>query len=183
MIGLQRDLRQTLEMISLNCSKNARKRFGLESSDSGETPEWHEEWRLDILEPSLCGQGAIFTNNSTLFSFLVPSGECDSFERVYRYFLIRLQFTLVDAKSSLTVNTGAPRIVSKISRSVIGSVNDMKFALELGEEEEPAAHRRDPESSINRTPYKAIGYEYPIECFYRRARETITQPPGGDVSQ
>lgn len=172
MIGFHRDFDHALEMISLNCSARVRERFGLKASSPEETAAWHEEWRLDILEPRRCGQGAIFTNYSTLFSFLVPSGECDSFDRIYRYFLTRLQFTLIDAKSSNTVDTGSPLIVAGNPRSVIGTVNDMKFALEL-EDEEPRVRHRDPESFINRTPFKAIDYDVPIECFYRRAGEMI----------
>lgn len=159
------------EMIFLNCSAKARQRFGLKPSETTETGNWNEEWRLDVLDPPLCGQGAIFTNLSTFFSFLVPCEECGSFEQVYRYFLTRIQFTLIDAKSNLTVNVAPPIIVSGNPRSVIGTVNDMKFALEL-EDYESVVPSRDPEMFINRTPYKGIEYEYPVDCFYRRAQES-----------
>lgn len=161
-----------LEMIFLNCSAKARERFGLKPSQTSQTADWHEEWRLDVLDPPLCGQGAIFTNLSTFFSFLVPSEECGSFEKAFRYFQTRLQFTLIDAKASLNVDAGPPVIVSGNPRSVIGTVNDMKFALDL-EDCEPAVPGRDPESFINRTPYKGIDYDYPVERFYRRAQESI----------
>jgi hypothetical protein len=158
-------------MIHLNCSAKARKNLGLKPSKTVESASWHEEWRLDILDPPLCGQGAIFTNHSTFFSFLVPCEECNSFERVYQYFITRLQFTLIDAKSKLIVDTGPPLIVSGNPRSVIGTVNDMKFALDF-EDCEPAVPGRDPELFINRTPYKGIDYDYPVEYFYRRAKES-----------
>lgn len=158
-------------MIHLNCSAKARKRFGLKPAKAPDTPDWHEEWRLDVLDPPLCGQGAIFTNHSTFFSFLVPSEECGSFEQVYRYFLTRIQFTLIDAKANLTIETGPPLIVSGNPRSVIGTVNDMKFALDY-EDCEPAVPGRDPESFINRTPYKGIDYDYPVDRFYQRAQDS-----------
>ena len=160
-----------IDMIYLNCSAKARKRLGLKPSETVESASWHEEWRLDVFDSPLCGQGAIFTNHSTFFSFLVPCEECDSFERVYRYFLTRLQFTLIDAKSNLIVDTRPPLLVPGNPRSVIGTVNDMKFALEF-EDGALAVPGRDPESFINRTPYKAISYDYPVECFYRRAQES-----------
>jgi hypothetical protein len=49
-------------------------------------------------------------------------------------------------------------------RRVIGTMNDMKFALQL-EAEGPTEQRRGRENSINRTPFSAIDYARPVDRF------------------
>lgn len=161
-------------MITLNCSAKARKHFALSVSSLPLSEHWHEQWRLDIIQPSLCGQAAIFTNLSTLFSFLVPAEECATFDTAYRYFRTRLQFTLIDARSKLKVDLATPQIVAGNPRAVIGTINDMKFALEVADAHAPVSGQ-DPEASLNRTPYSAIDYQYPIEKFCQLARDESIQ--------
>ena len=161
-------------MITLNASAKARKRFRLTVSEKAETGHWHEQWRLDVIEPKLCGQAAIFTNLATLFSILVPVEESATFVAAYRYFCTRLQFTLIDARSDLTVENTPPQIVTGNPRAVIGTINDMKFALEVENDHAPVPGR-DPELFLNRTPYSMIDYQYPVDRFYEMA-ENGTMP-------
>jgi hypothetical protein len=154
-------------VITLTCSAKARKQFGLRTTPDLPEADWHEQWRLDTLDGDPCGHGAMVTNLETLFTILVPAGECVSFDRLFDHFRMRLQFTLIDAGSSVKVGKEPPCLVTGNPRQVIGTMNDMKFALAL-EVDEPSPHGRDPEDFLNRTPYSAIDYAPPVDRFYRR---------------
>jgi hypothetical protein len=156
-------------MLTFITSAHARKCYRLLPQKSAPEAYWHENWRLDDLENAPCGYGAMITNTETLFTILVPDPQCDSFDQLLEHFRMRLQFTLIDAGSPVQLDDGPPCIISGNPRRVIGTMNDMKFALAL-EADEPSPAADDLEDYLNRTPYSAIDYAYPCERFYEMAK-------------
>ncbi|EQB39154.1 hypothetical protein M947_08315 [Sulfurimonas hongkongensis] len=111
----------------------------------------------------------MITNNKTLYSFFLFGLKADDFkhfEEVVRERVFKLLIESGLAQSQFEKILESMEIInySKTSnRSVVASMNDMKRQiesyLEIGND------IYEVNRKLNKTPYKAIGYKYPVKLF------------------
>ncbi|WP_156022381.1 DUF6933 domain-containing protein [Sulfurimonas hongkongensis] len=111
----------------------------------------------------------LITNNKTLYSFFLFGLKADDFkhfEEVVRERVFKLLIESGLAQSQFEKILESMEIInySKTSnRSVVASMNDMKRQiesyLEIGND------IYEVNRKLNKTPYKAIGYKYPVKLF------------------
>jgi hypothetical protein len=146
-------------------SANAKNHFALATTSAPPPREWHEAWRLELLEEVPFNYGALITNITTLFSFLIPLSECNTITRLIDCFRMRLQFSLIAANSSIQVDPAPPVFTPGNPRPVIGTMNDMIKQLHFLNPGD------DPEKLINNTPFGIINYEYASERFHAQLKK------------
>lgn len=162
-------------MLVIRCTEKFAKELGLRRSDLEDTIDtgFLGSWFAHVfrIERRKC---AMFTNDETLYSFVVPglrrahlsdllglfsdhlleSVEADGLEV---YLRARLEREL------------APLFISKTNnRSVVGSMNDLRFMAELDVEATGGLDVFDGarvSQCMNRTPMSALGYARPLDIF------------------
>ena len=162
------------KMLQIRCTQKLLKEIGIKDVSLIEV-ETHcdkfGDWYANLLYISR-RKCVLFTNEKTLYSFLIPRVKRSSLTRLHELFLSELQINLFSEGFDHTVVTDLPKkyrdfgIARTRSRSVLGSMTD--FALQL---KYIFMDREGPDSSniieinqrINRVPMKAIGYKYSIE--------------------
>jgi len=116
----------------------------------------------------------LFTNEKTLYSFLIPKVVKSTLKNIEDEFLINLNFNLQAEGFSLEVINKVMQECKEIgfaktaSKSVLGSMNEFAFEFEfLIRREGGIDHIKilQINQQINRTPMSAIKYQYPIEAF------------------
>jgi hypothetical protein len=141
-----------------------------------------ESWHANVLrfDRRKC---VLFTHDATLYSVFVPGLKKPEFEHLDEVFGQRLFKALVwDEFSQTQIERMLEacrviRFTRSSNRSVMGSMNDMRFQIGWYVEDDGGLenvdlvqfHRR-----LNRIPFKAVGYEYPVE----RLRECLSQARG-----
>ena len=128
-------------------------------------------WHANLLriERRKC---VLFTHDATLYSVFVPVLKKPEFERLDEIFGQRLfkallwdEFPQVQIERMLEACRSI-RFASSNNRSVLGSMNDIRFQIEvhvaydggLAYVDLAALHHK-----LNRIPFGAIGYQYPVE--------------------
>jgi hypothetical protein len=111
----------------------------------------------------------LITNNKTLYSFFLFGLKADDFKHFEevlreRVFKLLIESGLAQSQFEKILESMETFNYSKTSnRSVIASMNDMKKQIESYLERDDDIYQIN--KKLNRTPYKAIGYKYPIEAF------------------
>lgn len=114
----------------------------------------------------------LFTHDMTLFSVFVAGLKRDNFERIDQVFgqalfKTMLLFDFEQSEIERMLDWSLHNTYTKTnSRSVLGSMNDMAFHIEyhiqadggLAHADLADLHRR-----INRIPFKAVGFKFPVE--------------------
>ena len=170
------------KMLQIRCTQKLLKEIGIKDVSLIEV-ETHcdklGDWYANLLYISR-RKCVLFTNEKTLYSFLIPRVKRASLTQLHELFLSELQINLFSEGFDHTVVTDLPKryrdfgIARTKSRSVLGSMTD--FALQL---KYIFMDREGPDSSniieinqrINRVPMKAIEYKYSIE----RLRAAISE--------
>lgn len=119
-------------------------------------------------------QSVIFTHAKSLYSFVIPSVRKQDLVKINQVFILELEFQLKRDGFSHKHNVKLLekfwdiQIGKTINRSTIGSMNDMvscaKFLVDY-QDCDAETDIAKINNSINTTPFKAIGYKIPIECF------------------
>jgi len=158
----------------LHCTQKVLKELKVPVSNPGEFSfsEGLSNWYVNLLriERRKC---LLFTNEKTLYSFLVPAVLKENLKHIEQEFLVHLLL-------NLRYEGFAPDILEKfsreyrqfvfaktVSRSVLGSMNDIAYHYEVyihmdgGIEN---AKIMQINHKINRMPMSAISYKYPIEA-------------------
>jgi len=146
----------------------------IDTSASGES--WHAS--LLRIERRKC---VLFAHDATLYSVFVPGLKKPEFERLDEVFGQRLFKTLLwDEFSQDWIERALEacrtiRFTRSNNRSVLGSMNEMRFHVEVDVEDAGGLERVDLVDlhyRLNRTPWSAVGYRYPVEGF----QEHLAQP-------
>ena len=115
----------------------------------------------------------LFTNEKTLYSFLIPHIKKATLKNIVNEFMITLNFNLQYEGFSLEVISKVMEDYEKIgfaktaSRKVLGSMNELAFQYEvliMGKEGLGNVKILELNHTINRTIMGAIKYKYPIEA-------------------
>ena len=141
-----------------------------------------ESWHANLLrfDRRKC---ALFTHDATLYSVFVPGLKKPEFEQLDEVFGQRLFKALVWDEFPQTLiermldACRAIRFTRSNNRSVLGSMNDIRFQIEVHTQHDGGLENVDLAElhhRLNRTPFGAIGYGYPVE----RLQEYLTQAPG-----
>lgn len=138
-----------------------------------------------LVEPTAVGEGwhanllrierrkcVLFTHDATLYSVFVPGLKKPEFERLDEVFGQRLFKTLLwdefsqDWIERVLEACRTIRFTRSNNRSVLGSMNEMRFHIEVDVEDAGGLERVDLvdlHQRLNRTPWSATGYRYPVE--------------------
>ena len=115
----------------------------------------------------------LFTNEKTLYSFLIPHVKKANLKNIVDEFMINLSFNLQYEGFSLDVIAKVMQEYNEIdfaktaSRKVLGSMNELAFYYEvliMGKEGLGNVKILELNHSINRTIMGAIKYGHPIEA-------------------
>ena len=119
-------------------------------------------------------QSVIFTHAKSLYSFVVPSVRKQDLMKINQVFILELEFQLKrdgfphKHNVKLLEKFWDIQIGKTINRSTVGSMNDMVSCAKFLVDSQGCDAETDIAKinhSINTTPFKAIGYKFPIECF------------------
>lgn len=111
----------------------------------------------------------LITNNKTLYSFFLFGLKADDFKHFEevvreRVFKLLIESGLSQAQFEKILESMETFNYSKASnRSVIASMNNMKKQIESYLERYDDIYEIN--KKLNKTPYKIVGYKYPIEAF------------------
>jgi hypothetical protein len=124
----------------------------------------------------------LFTNEKTLYTFLIPKVLKANLKNIEQEFLINLSYNLQSEGFGLEVINRAMQEYQEIAfaktsnRQVLGSMNELTFQYEiLIEEREGLENVRILELNkhINRTIMGALKYKYPIEVLKKLLTESV----------
>jgi len=141
-----------------------------------------ESWHANLLrfDRRKC---VLFTHDASLYSVFVPGLKKAEFEQLDELFGQRLFKALVwdeFPQTQIERMLDACRVIRftrSNNRSVLGSMNDIRFQLGWQLEHDGGLAGVDLghlHHGLNRTPFGAIGYGYPVE----RLQEYLTQASG-----
>ena len=142
----------------------------IDPSESGES--WHAN--LLRIDRRKC---VLFTHDATLYSVFVPGLKKPEFEHLDDVFGQRLfkallwdEFPQIQIERMLDA-CRTIRFARSNNRSVLGSMNEMRFHIEVDIEDAGGLDRvdlADLHHRLNRTPWSAVGYRYPVEGLRER---------------
>lgn len=137
----------------------------IDPSASGES--WHAN--LLRIDRRKC---VLFTHDATLYSVFVPGLKKAEFERLDEVFgqclfkaLLRDEFPQTQIERMLEA-CRVIRFTRSSNRSVLGSMNDIRFHIGLHVENDGGLTHVDLgqlHHRLNRIPFSAVGYGYPVE--------------------
>ena len=152
----------------------------------------------NLVDPSAAGEGwhanllrierrkcVLFTHDATLYSIFVPGLKKPDFEGLGDVFGQRLFKALLwdeFLQAQIEKMLDACRVVRfarSSSRRVLGSMNEMRFHVEVDVEDAGGLERVDLvglHHRLNRTPWSAVGYRCPVEGFRERLSRGIMGP-------
>lgn len=158
-------------MATIRCTKKLLNELSVRSIDETESSNSIDSWHANLLwiDRRKC---VLFTNDKTLFSFLVTGlkkPEFQQFEEVFRLNLFK-NLTKENLPQSLTenfLNLHRQIMFGKTNnRSVLGSMNDLAYQLKSDIYYNGGLSKADMASvnhELNRVPMKAIKYGVGIE--------------------
>jgi hypothetical protein len=134
-------------------------------------PAEGEDWHASLLrlERRKC---VLFTHDATLYSIFVPGLKKPEFEHLDEVFGQRLFKTLLwdefpQAQIEKMLDAcRTVRFARSNNRRVLGSMNEMRFHVEVDIEDAGGLDRvdlADLHHRLNRTPWSATGYRYAVE--------------------
>lgn len=160
-------------MALIQCTQKLQAK--LDSLDAGSMKEptsilgdWHAN--LLCIERRNC---ILFTNDLTLYSIFLPKIVKEHFQKLEAVFTQALALNL-EAESLgqyiepiLSEYKNTLTFTKSNNRSVLGSMNDIAYMVKLRVFDHGGLDHCNClkfNKTINRTPFKAIKYHYPIEC-------------------
>ncbi len=153
----------------LRCTQKLLKELRIKPQEPAE-PDEVASWHANLLniERRKC---VLFTHDITLFSLFVPGLKRPDFEHIYHVFgqaLFRMLRLFDFSQGQIERMLDWAREISYTktnNRSVLGSMNDMAFAIEYRVSIAEGLQNVDLDAlhhSINETPFKAVNHDYPI---------------------
>ena len=159
----------------IHCTQKLLKELDVPIIDPDKTPSDSQglgNWYANLIkiDRKKC---LLFTNEKTLYSFLIPHIKKATLKNIVNEFMITLNFNLQYEGFSLEVISKVMEDYEKIgfaktaSRKVLGSMNELAFQYEvliMGKEGLGNVKILELNHTINRTIMGAIKYKYPIEA-------------------
>jgi len=159
----------------LHCTQKILKELGtpplVDPSEIPTNPEGIGNWYANLLriDRRKC---LMFTNEKTLFTFLVPGVMKQNLQNIHDEFLISLNLNLQSEGFSLEVITkvlqehGEIGFAKTANKHVLGSMNDFVIQYEfliMRDGGLDNLRRFYYNRAVNRTPMGALGYKNPLE--------------------
>ena len=162
-------------MAIIRCTKKLLNELKIKPTDDIGRSENISNWHANLLwiDRRKC---VLFTNDSTLFSFLVTGMKKPQFENFYEIFRLNLFKNLVNEnlpKKQIehAFNEHRELRIAKINnRSVLGSMNDLAYQLKCRIYDDgglAAASMTAINHELNRIPMGAIDYKYSIDELHK----------------
>ncbi len=158
----------------LRCTQKLLKEIGVKNPPDNEALGKETglgDWYVNLLRINR-RKCLLFTNEKTLYSFLVPKVLKKHILNIRNEFLVNLVYNLRyegitnDAISFVEKEYSNIGIAKTKSKSVLGSMNDIAYqALSILSDPrlEQEQEIGDVNHKLNRIPFSAIGYKYSIE--------------------
>lgn len=162
----------------IRCTGKLHKAIGVEPQEDAKPASWLESWHANLvrIDRQDC---LIVTNDETLYTIFIPG--------LSKVDLRNLPFIINESLFKSMINNGLSQsLIEKVlsvgdeivftktnSRSVLGSMNDMKRLLEYKIYDNGGfeyCNLIELQTSINRVPMGALKYELPIEAFLRKLK-------------
>lgn len=151
-------------------TKSLRAKLGLDEVSAGPVDAGpHLRWYANLFRAERV-QYILTTNAASLYSVVMYGRGITDDSLYLRQFFTTLREQLEDADMELIYrrciapHAGSVVLAKAQDRSVLGSMNDMvqqcKFMLKADD-----VSPWDLSAAINRTPYGALGYRFPVEAF------------------
>lgn len=170
----------------IRCTKKLQKAIGLKATDLVDIetiPSFLGGWHANLLVINRL-KCVLFTNNKTLFNFLITGVKKAQLVQLENLFKSHLQCVLADEGVDESICSKIMQEYSSIgfaktnSRSILGSMNDLAFIYEYHIQEEggvgncllPSIIRK-----LNRMPMKGLSYDHPIEALHNFLSKQKTQ--------
>src|SRR4030066_168146 len=124
----------------------------------------------------------LFTNEKTLYTFLIPKVLKDNLKNIEDEFFINLNYNLQNEGFGLDVINRIMQEYQEIgfaktmNKSVLGSMNDLAYQYEaqiMGAGGIVNINILQINHIINRTPMSALKYKYPIEALRKAFEESV----------
>jgi hypothetical protein len=171
-------------MRTIHCTRKLLKELDVSLVEPDKIPQPTEglgNWYANLLriDRRKC---LLFTNEKTLYTFLIPKVLKANLKNIEQEFLINLSYNLQSEGFGLEVINRAMQEYQEIAfaktsnRQVLGSMNELTFQYEiLIEEREGLENVRILELNkhINRTIMGALKYKYPIEVLKKLLTESV----------
>ena len=128
-------------------------------------------WHANLLRLERC-KCVLFTHDATLYSVFVPGLKKPEFEHLDEVFGQRLFKALLwdgfpqDLIERMLDACRTVRFARSNNRRVLGSMNEMRFHIEVDVEDAgglDSVDLADLHHRLNRTPWSAVGYRSPVE--------------------
>lgn len=167
-------------MPSIHCTQKLLKELDVHPSDPGEASysEGLGNWYANLLriERRKC---LLFTNERSLYSFLVPAVVKENLRNIEQEFLVHLFLNLKyegfgsRALEKISDEYRQLGFSKTASRSVLGSMNDIAYQYEVCIHMDGGIENAkilQTNHKINRMPMSAIGYKYSIDVLKELSR-------------
>ncbi len=152
----------------------------LDPSPVGGTP-WIEHWYANLIALTEDHDAVLMTNAATLYSFVFPLPQDGiPFFAIIEYFRIKLVHAMTNQNlapkqvGDIMARLDRYSVCKTASRSVLGSMNDLAFAMQFYADHTLADGSsfdlEKLEASLNETPMKPLGFRFPAECFQEKLR-------------
>ncbi len=167
-------------MIILHCTQKLLTELGTPLlTDIPADPEGLGNWYVNLIriDRRKC---LLFTNEKTLYSFLIPAVKKENLKNIVEEFLINLSYNLqAEGFSPGVIN----RVMQKYkevgfaktsTRQVLGAMNEFAFEYDFLIKQEGGLERvriLEINRKVNRTPLSPIEYQYPIEVLNNLLQE------------
>ncbi len=161
-------------MSLIHCTKKLFKELGtppLQHSDTSPDIEGLGNWYANLLriDRRKC---LIFTNEKSLYTFLIPNVIKANLKNIEEEFLINLSYNLQNEGFGLEVIRVMQEyqeigFAKTSNRRVLGSMNEFAFEYDFLIRREGGIEKvriLEVNKMINRTPIGALKYKYPIEA-------------------
>jgi hypothetical protein len=171
-------------MLLIRCTEKLAKEMGLKRRDLSDPAQagflGSRFGHVFRIERRKC---LIFTNDETLYSFVVAGVRRSQLADLGRVFANHLLESLrVEGLETLLrerIGDGSKHVVlaRTNNRSVVGSMNDLRFMAEVDVETSGGLGEFDVgrvSYRLNRTPMSALNYELPLRAFRRKLGLTST---------
>jgi len=184
-------------MQTIHCTQKLLKELGMQGATILQSEPQHGllgPWHANLIriERRKC---VLFTNDHTLYSFLLPGVKKADLKNFRELFLLHLKMNLMkegfgaEEISKACAEYDEIAVAPTNNRSVLGSMNDLVQHYEFFISRFGDLDRADMlavNMQINRTPMGALKYQYPIEKAYelfgRRDKITLAmQFPFQDI--
>jgi hypothetical protein len=159
-------------MILLSSSQAVREAFkikAVETTPVVATREWYRFWRVDLRKVRGYGEVMLFTNDETLYTFVVDRRRVRDSSDLAQQFLERFR-ALFEGHLGYTRDSEEEVVVHRATNQSLQGVMNSFFRMIDGHTSKDSLSKW--EKRLNEVPVISRDFQRPVELFYARLRKT-----------